>query len=199
MRKYIDQFDGIITLGGLSESGKSTAGYYLQTLGVMRQKIIEIEKEMMIDRGYDLSNGLKDEFFINLYSNNLNDVFDEFLWRLSIKMKKKKIGYVSLESLYRPEFAVYLKKRFGNRAINIYIECSFENRVLREFKKIKSQNIDISIDELKNLVFEKDKFKVNHNAAKVKDIADIIIDNNNLSIEDFEDILHKQIFYLRNL
>lgn len=43
--KLANNIKGIISLGGMSESGKSTSGIYLSKLGVIRLKIISIEKQ----------------------------------------------------------------------------------------------------------------------------------------------------------
>ena len=84
----LEYLEAIFTLGGLSECGKSSAGKHLDTLGIKRRKIIKIEKAMMEDRGMDLSNGLKDEYFVDLYKDKGNEAFREFLFRLIENMKE---------------------------------------------------------------------------------------------------------------
>ena len=62
--------------------------------------------------------------------------------------------------------------------MNIYIEAPLEVRAKREYKKQ-------TIDNGKNFTYEqiiertkkKDQFKIKHGALKVKDIADIIVNN----------------------
>ena len=192
--KKIYNFDfikGIITLGGLSECGKSHAGKYLESIGVKRQKIIEIEREMMSNRHFDLSNGMVDELFQKLYSLNIESVFEEFLSILLRDMLKDNSAYVSLESLYRPELGIFLKRKLGNKAINIYIESPLEVRILREHKRLIDLGECISIEDVRSILLKKDDFKIKHRANEIKHIADYIIDNSNdISVIEFE----KQIY-----
>lgn len=171
---------GMFSLGGLSECGKSAAGIYLDSNGIKRIKIIQIEKEMMIDRGYKFEGHPSENDFTRLYAKNQEEVFREFLFRLINKMKKAGTHYASIESLYRAPLGVYLKKELGPKMMNIYIKAPLEVRAQREFKKQ-------TIDNGKNYTFEeillrtkkKDQFKIKHGAKEVEDIADIIINNDN--------------------
>ena len=54
-----------------------------------KSKIIHIEREMMEERGYDLSEGMKDEHFVNLYADNQEEAFREFLYRLIKHMQEE--------------------------------------------------------------------------------------------------------------
>lgn len=102
---------------------------------IKRYKIIEIEKEMMSARGMDISSGLKDEHFIKLYQDKSEDVFKEFILRLIVHLKEDNIKCVSIESLYRAPFGSFLKREFGNKCANIYIEAPIEIRARREYNK----------------------------------------------------------------
>ena len=169
---------GLFSLGGLSESGKSAAGIYFDSIGIKRMKIIAVEKEMMIERNYQFTGHPSEQDFTNLYAKDTEKVFKEFLYRLIGKMQDENIHYASIESLYRSELGVYLKKELGSKMMNIYIEAPLEVRSQREYKKQ-------TIDNGKNFTFEqiiertkkKDQFKIKHGALKVKDIADIIVNN----------------------
>ncbi|RMC57703.1 hypothetical protein F5ESL0260_05410 [Lactobacillus sp. ESL0260] len=169
---------GMFSLGGLSECGKSAAGIYFDSIGIKRMKIIAIEKEMMIERNYQFTGHPSEQDFTNLYAKDTEKVFKEFLYRLIGKMQEENIHYVSIESLYRSELGVYLKKKLGPKMMNIYIEAPLEVRAQREYKKQ-------TIDNGKNFTFaqivertkKKDQFKIKHGALKVKDIADIIVNN----------------------
>ena len=169
---------GLFSLGGLSECGKSAAGIYFDSIGIKRMKIIAIEKEMMIERNYQFTGHPSEQDFTNLYAKDTEKVFKEFLYRLIGKMQEENIHYASIESLYRSELGVYLKKELGPKMMNIYIEAPLEVRAQREYKKQ-------TIDNGKNFTFEqiiertkkKDQFKIKHGALKVKDIADIIVNN----------------------
>ena len=169
---------GMFSLGGLSECGKSAAGIYFDSIGIKRMKIIAIEKEMMIERNYQFNGHPSEQDFTNLYAKDTEKVFKEFLYRLIGKMQEENIHYASIESLYRSELGVYLKKELGPKMMNIYIEAPLEVRAQREYKKQ-------TIDNGKNFTYEqiiertkkKDQFKIKHGALKVKDIADIIVNN----------------------
>lgn len=173
---------GMFSLGGLSECGKTSAGLRLAELGVRRSKIIQIEREMMIEREYDLSDGMKDEHFVMLYAKETEKVFREFLFRLIEKMKADETQFASIESLYRAELGSFLKAELGERMANIYIDVPVEVRAYREMLKVNSKaekecKPQISLEEMIEKVRKKDLFKISHDALKVKDIADYIVDN----------------------
>lgn len=99
----LNYVQGMFSLGGLSECGKTSAGYKLQEMGARKSKIIHIEREMMEERGYDLSNGMQDDHFVELYKDDQEESFREFLFRLVIHMKEENKPFASIESLYRAE------------------------------------------------------------------------------------------------
>ena len=169
---------GMFSLGGLSECGKSAAGIYFDSIGIKRMKIIAIEKEMMIERNYQFNGHPSEQDFTNLYAKDTEKVFKEFLYRLIGKMQEENIHYASIESLYRSELGVYLKKELGPKMMNIYIEAPLEVRAQREYKKQTIDNGEnFTFDEIVERTKNKDQFKIKHGALKVKDIADIIVNN----------------------
>lgn len=169
---------GMFSLGGLSECGKSAAGLYFDSIGIKRMKIIAIEKKMMLERNYQFSGHPTENDFKKLYANNPEQIFREFLYRLIGKMQEAGTHYASIESLYRSELGTYLKKELGAKMLNIYIEAPLEVRAKREFKK---QTIDngknYTFDEIVERTKKKDQFKIKHGALRVKEIADIIVNN----------------------
>lgn len=191
---------GMFSLGGLSECGKTSAGYKLKEMGARKSKIIHIEREMMEERGYDLSDGMKDEHFIALFSGDTEAAFREFLYRLIGHMKEEGFKFASIESLYRAELGAFLKKELGERMANIYIDAPAETRAKREMQKVNKKAEEegtptISFEEMLEKVHQKDEFKIKHNALKVKDIADFVVDNSEeVSREEFlskiEEIAH---------
>ena len=169
---------GMFSLGGLSECGKSAAGIYFDSIGIKRMKIIAIEKEMMIERNYQFTGHPSEQDFTNLYAKNTEKVFKEFLYLLIGKMQEENIHYASIESLYRSELGVYLKKELGPKMMNIYVEAPLEVRAQREYKKQTIDNGEnFTFDEIVERTKKKDQFKIKHGALKVKDIADIIVNN----------------------
>ena len=183
---------GMFSLGGLSECGKSAAGLYLDSIGIKRMKIIQIEKEMMRERGYDFEGHPSEEDFNRLYSDEKDQVFREFLYRLIGKMQEAGTHYVSIESLYRAQLGTYLKNEFGSNMMNIYIEAPLKVRAQREFRK---QTIDngknYTFDEIIARTQKKDQFKIKHGDLEVKSIADIIVNNTDFveNKEQYENII----------
>lgn len=176
--KRKDYVKGMFSLGGLSECGKSAAGLYFDSIGIKRMKIIAIEKEMMLERNYQFTGHPAEDDFTRLYANNIDQVFREFLYRLIGKMQEAGTHYASIESLYRSELGAYLKKELGAKMLNIYIEAPLEVRAKREFKKQTVDNGEnYTFDEIIERTKKKDQFKIKHGALKVKDIADIIVNN----------------------
>ena len=173
---------GMFSLGGLSDCGKTSAGNKLQEMGARKSKIIHIEREMMEERGYDLSEGMKDEHFINLYADNQEEAFREFLYRLIKHMQAENKPFASIESLYRAELGVFLKRELKNRMANIFIDAPVETRARRELEKVNRKALEegktpITFEEMLKRVHQKDEFKTKHNADKVRDIADYVVDN----------------------
>lgn len=176
--KRKDYVKGMFSLGGLSECGKSAAGLYFDSIGIKRMKIIAIEKEMMLERNYQFNGHPSEQDFTNLYAKDNGKVFKEFLYRLTGKMQEENIHYASIESLYRSELGIYLKKELGPKMMNIYIKAPLEVRAQREYKKQTVDNgKDFTFDEIVERTKKKDQFKIKHGALKVKDIADIIVNN----------------------
>ena len=198
MMKYFDDFEfneairyieAIFTLGGLSECGKTSAGIYLEELPyqIKRYKIIHIEKQMMEARGYNLTDGMKDEHFQQLYSSlDCEDTFKEFIVRLVKRMKLDNVKRASIESLYRAPFGEFLKNVLGERCANIYIDAPVELRARRQWEKKCMEEGAVSLDYITNIVKEKDIFKEIHKASECKTIADYVVDNGeNISKDKF--------------
>lgn len=181
---HLDYVAGIFTLGGLSECGKTTAGYRFQSFGIRKSKIVQIEHDMMRERGINPEDGLTPDDYENLYKENPDKAFKEFLFRLIQKMKEEQFKYASLESLYRAPLGAFIKKELGSRAANIYIDAPVEARAKRELEKINAKALEIgnpliTLDEMIQRVNEKDAFKMERKATDVKNIADYIVDNGN--------------------
>jgi len=190
-RKNLDGVQGLFTLGGMSECGKTTAGNRFHEIGVRKSKIIHIEYDMMRDRGMHTQNGLKPEDFESLYEADQHAAFREFLFRLIEKMKEEGYGFASLESLYRAPLGAFLKNELQGRAANIYIESPLEVRARRETDKYNAkaaQNGEnaVSYEEILEKIRMKDAFKRRLKAEDVKTIADYVVDNSEkTSKEDF--------------
>lgn len=186
----LEYVEALFTLGGLSECGKTSAGKNFEKMGIRRGKIIKIEREMMEERGYDLSDGMKDEHFVKLYENQ-EEAFKEFLFRLIEHMKSENITKASIESLYRAPLGAFLKRELGDKCSNIYIEAPVESRAYREMLKVnekaKTEGTElVTLDEMIERVKRKDIFKEKHNASDCYDIADYVVDNSsNVTYDEF--------------
>lgn len=163
-------------------------------------KIITIEKEMMLERNYQFSGHPTENDFKKLYANNPEQIFRKFLYRLIGKMQEAGTHYASIESLYRSELGAYLKKELGTKILNIYIEAPLEVRAKREFKKQTIDNGEnYTFDEIVERTKKKDQFKIKYGALKVKEIADIIVNNDKFveSEQQYENIMAGLAFIVK--
>lgn len=179
----------IVFIGGMSESGKSTAGIFLEkNLNYKRIKIINIEKELLKDFGIRNLNVSKDKFSDLLkYLYSQKNIYALFLH----KIYDYSIGQnVVLESLYRSKLFLEIQK-LHPKTYCFYLEATKTNRINREFLKVTTQeNIDFNQHCIN---FEqKEKFKRTHKAHMVKNVATHLINNNGtlekllLKIKDLE-------------
>lgn len=170
----------IIFLGGMSESGKSTAGIYFQkTLNYERLKIIKIEKELMDYFQIDYS-GNKENFsnaLEKLYQQE--NIYELFLEKILIYSNGKN---VTLESLYRSEIFTNITN-LHKKTYCFYFEANKNLRMLREFVKVNLEN-PMPHCRFVNHFEIKESFKRKHNAHLVKEFATHII-NNDDSKENF--------------
>lgn len=163
----------IIALGGLSESGKSYSGKYLENqYSIPRIKIVNyIEKyrKQYFNEEINL-----EDFHRYLYDNpnKLTEFFlDKFIYELN--QNYSDYPFIVIESLRDPFLGEYLKKVLKNDFIIIYLETSLEKRVLRESLKTGLNSSKVNL-----MVYEKDITKVEQGALKYKQLADYIIENN---------------------
>ncbi|MGY6172199.1 hypothetical protein ACW95P_02550 [Candidatus Mycoplasma pogonae] len=165
----------IIFLGGMSESGKSFVGNFLETEeNFKRIKIIEIEKELLnfyrIDFGKtkeNFSQALK-----NLYFQQ--NVFEKFLEKIVEKSEGKN---VSLESLYSNQLFLGIKSVY-EKTFCIFIEADSEIRMQREYQKESHNGNKQTFEEFEKYFWEKENFKKEHKADLVKNVADFVVNNN---------------------
>lgn len=180
----------IIFLSGMSESGKSFSGMFLEKhLNYKRIKIIQIEKELMRDYGIKLSI-IPEKFNDNLkelYAQK--NVYNLFLNKIFQKSKQKNIV---LESLYKKELFLELKKIY-KETFCIFLKADKRKRIQREFLK-ESQINEITLKDLKIKFEEKEKFKKKHKAHLLEKYANIIIKNNRTK----KDLENKILNFIKN-
>jgi nucleoside-diphosphate kinase len=161
----------IFLIGGMSESGKSTLGRYLDQHGIKRLKIAFFLKRVMEREG------IQGDFY---EWNNRNvkerpgwvyQVFtDEFIQWIG----EQGIEYCCLESLYGPDLGVYMRQKLGSdRVVIVYVNMDEDIRLQRQMIR---QNLT-SLDEAQQLMLPRDQIKREWRVPAIADVADVIIDN----------------------
>lgn len=178
----------IYALGGMSECGKSGAGEYLsRNHNIWNMKLKYFNQQIV--QKY----GMKD-----IFSNEKEFVsvllIEEIVLMLNTHYYK---GKISIESLHNFDITQELKKYFGDSLEIVYIDTNYKNRVVRT-----AMGEGISIEKAKEQVDQKDKIKSSVGADRIKDIADVIIDNNCSQMkfkEQLDSIAIDNIKYMGNL
>ncbi|MBU3964728.1 hypothetical protein KJ562_03360 [Patescibacteria group bacterium] len=161
----------VFVIGGMSESGKSTIGRYLDQHGIKRLKITFFLKRVMEREGVE-------DDFAKWNNRNMKErpdwvyrVFaDEFIqWG-----REQEIEFCCLESLYSPGLAVHLRERLGQDKVAIvYVDMDENVRLQRQMIR---QNLT-SLDEARQLMLPRDQIKRDWGVPAIADVADVIIDN----------------------
>ena len=161
----------VFVIGGMSESGKSTLGRYLDQRGIKRLKITFFLKRVMEREGVEGD-------FVEWNARNMKEkpdwvyrVFaDEFIQWTS----DQGIEFCCLESLYSPGLGVHLRERLGQDKVAIvYVDMDEGIRLQRQMIR---QNLS-SLDEARQLMLPRDQMKREWGVPAIADVADVIIDN----------------------
>jgi dephospho-CoA kinase len=171
----------VFAIGGLSESGKSSVGRYLNSKGISRLKIVDFFKEIMKREGPEAN---FDQWQARTIENRQEWLWKEFIKSLKLKMQTESMKYCALESLYRPGLARALRRAFGEKLIIIYVDTPQEIRLQRQMIRQNLKNID----EAKKYLLPRDENKIKWGALKIKGVADVVIDNSG-TMND----LHRQL------
>jgi hypothetical protein len=173
----------VVGLGGLSECGKSSIGLYLDDKrGINRIKIKHLMEKLELRYGADQFPfeegiyGIGKEVMTALFSERLSEYFSE-----------RGISTAAIESLHNFEFTRNLKLSMGEKLRVVYVDTPREIRILRN-----SKNFNGDLRESEREVNRKDKIKLSRGAAKIKGIADLVIDNSKSfekTIDKLEDFL----------
>ena len=171
----------LFLIGGMSESGKSTVGRYLDAKGIKRLKILTFLKSVMEIEG------IENDF------QQWNDVTEKqrpdwlaerFVEELKLYCRKQRIVYCCLESLYRPAFGEFIRSSLPGRVVIVYVDIPLEIRLHRQ---VIRENLP-SLEKAREYLLPRDKKKEEWGTHLIKEIADVMIDNSH-SIEH----LHHQI------
>jgi len=146
----------VAALGGLSESGKSTAGAYLATRhGYARLKI-----------GYLLAVAAARWGIADVYALDEVDIAELLVLGLEMYCTAHHFQHlVSIESLHRAGVTVELAKLLGARLMVVYLDAA---PGLREARSMAGP-ADVR---------ERDAVKRSRGAERVRELADAVIDNN---------------------
>ena len=161
----------VFIIGGMSESGKSTLGRYLDQRGIKRLKITFFLKHAM---GRE---GAKGDF-VEWNNQNMKGrpewVFRTFVDEFILWSTDQGIELCCLESLYTPGLAVHLRERLGpDKVVIVYVDMDENIRLQRQMIR---QNL-ASLDEARQLMLPRDQIKREWGVPAIADVADIIIDN----------------------
>lgn len=160
----------LFSLGGLSECGKSFAGQYFASRGVLRIKIARV----LADVGRELLLDPDDPAFTDeIYASHASTALPMFLDRVADLMAEHRVRRASLESMYRPQMALFLKDALGERMVHILVEAPLELRVEREWRKRGGE----SREAVARRIEEKDNLKRRLGVPHLRPLANVILDN----------------------
>jgi hypothetical protein len=146
----------VIALGGLSESGKSTAGHYLQA----RHGLARLKIGYLLRIAGDLR-GIADVYALD--PTSLAELLVEALDAFCAAHHFQRL--VSIESLHRLEMTHELAKFLGSRLTVVYLDAEASVREARGAHGATD-------------VRERDRIKQARGAVRIREIADLVIDNN---------------------
>lgn len=166
----------IFLIGGLSESGKSTVGKYLDSKGIKRLKFVTYLKRIMEAEG---AQGDFQEWNEKTEKERPGWLWKKFIDEFEKELTESGIEKCCVESLYNPRFGEFLKRNMKDDVKIVYVDIPQEIRLERQ---VIRQNL-ASLEEAAKLLVPRDIRKEEWGGSKVKDIADFVIDNSD-SVEE---------------
>ncbi len=161
----------VFVIGGMSESGKSTLGRYLDQCGIKRLKITFFLKRAMEHEG---TTGDFYEWNARNIKGRPEWVYSKFADEFIQWTSEQGIEFCCLESLYTPCLAVHLRERLGpDKVVIVYVDMDENIRLQRQMIR---QNL-ASLDEARQLMLPRDQIKREWGVPAIADVADVIIDN----------------------
>lgn len=161
----------VFVIGGMSESGKSTLGRYLDQRGIKRLKITFFLRRVMEQEGVE-------EDFYEWNARNIKDrpdwIYRKFADEFIKWTDEQGVEFCCLESLYNPGLAIHLRERLGqDKIVIVYVNV---NENIRLYRQMIRQNLN-SLDEARQLMLPRDQIKREWGVPAIVDVADVIIDN----------------------
>lgn len=128
-----------VFITGPSESGKSGAAEYMER------------------RSHDIKH-LKMRDIIRVANSRVDDDTEQF-WKeyinVAVQMSEEK-SIIIMDTLRKPESALILSKLLNERMSILYIEASLKNRVIREYRKLKEEGKDFTMEDIMQRTKDKD-------------------------------------------
>jgi len=177
----------VFALSGLSECGKSTAGRFFESKGVKKLKIAEFLKKVHKKSG-DVSDFANWNF--STESRRPDWLMKRFWEELQEYLERESIPFCSIESLYGPQLAHYLKGELNSNFVIVYIDIPYETRLQRQMIR---QNLS-TIEEAKAYMDHRDAMKIEQGNLIVKEMANELVYNSG-TIDDLycklEDVMRR--------
>ncbi|MFA6198238.1 MAG: hypothetical protein WC734_03755 [Patescibacteria group bacterium] len=160
----------VFLIGGMSESGKSTFGRYLDSKGITRLKIVTFMRMVMENEGHS---GDFVEWNERAAFERPRWLHEEFTKQFLRWVNENGIECCCLESLYGPDLGLYMREQIGSRAVIVWVNMSQEIRLERQ---VIRENL-ASIEEAKAYLLPRDERKVAWHVPDIEPVADVLIDN----------------------
>ena len=180
---FIGNEQQFIFVSGVSESGKSTASEYLS---MKLPNAIHVKMRDISDELYRTSNS-KEEKYIWMREQEKYSPYKfwfDFLMLTSAYTKNNQI--IIMDTLHGISAAQYMKKILGDRLSILYIDALFNNRVNREYNKLKLKGENCSISDIAKRTEKKDIAKAKFGLLSIKKLPYTYILNNDDDFYSFE-------------
>lgn len=161
----------VFIIGGMSESGKSSLGRYLDSKGISRLKIVTFLKKVMEKEG------ATGDFYAwndRAQSERPEWLIQRFIAEFVNWTEENGIQNCCLESLYGPDLGVKLREALSlGVGVIVYVEIPIQIRLQRQ---VIRENLS-SLAEAEKLLLPRDEKKAAWKVPEIKEVADEVIDN----------------------
>lgn len=172
----------IFLIGGMSESGKSTVGRYLESRGINRLKFVTYLRKVMEKEG---AVGDFQAWNDQMELEKRDWLWQRFVEELEVGLREETITHCCIESLYRCEFGEFIRKTIGvNDVIIVYVDIPLDIRLQRQ---VSRQNLS-SLDKAREYLLPRDAKKEAWGTPTIKSIADLVLDNSGTIDELYKSI-----------
>ena len=183
LKLFIDNEQQFIFVSGVSESGKSTASKYLS---MKLPNAVHVKMRDISDKLYNASN-CKEEKYLWMREQEKSSPYKfwlDFLILTSTYTENNQ--FIIMDTLHGISAAQYMKKILGDRLSILYVDALFNNRVSREYIKLKSEGENCSVSDIMKRTEKKDVAKAKFGLLSIKKLPYTYILNNDDGLDDFE-------------